>query len=141
MDKSKSSSFNKEDYVTIAFSKKQVSSEYASEHNDETILVNVWLPRSSKYANHYITLKKDTLKEDKFSRDMYIAYLHKSQKKNAIMFNKEREERHEIMLSAQELKEEFDSWRKKSTPKENEKLKSEVEKGNADAKEIEYSVM
>lgn len=114
--------FVKEDFVIIAFAKKQMFHERKV---NDSVVVNVALPSSANYAGYYMCVNKNSIKKDKFREKMVYVYVHKEADKKITYYNKKTKERHEKLLNATELKEEFDSWRTHED-KEHEEVSAEV---------------
>ena len=139
-NKSKSNrEFIKEDFIILAFAKKQIFNEHIKGNNNQ-ILVNVALPSTAKYAGYYITVNKDKVKDDKYRDKMSYFRLYKDASKQIMKYNKNKKERHQLVLSARELKEEFDSWRT-DTSKVSEQQVSKNDDVNVDLEEKEWEVM
>lgn len=104
-------------HSTIRFAKRQIynTREYKKDDGKTVTLVNVALPKGSKYAGYYITLNRKQIHDDKFSSKMAFASI--SQEKVTLYhYDKDTRERSQVSISAEQLKQEFKSWKKKETP-------------------------
>lgn len=104
-------------HSTIRFAKRQVynTRDYKKDDGKTVTLVNVALPKGSKYAGYYITLNKQQIHDDKFSPKMAFASIFQ-ETVTLYHYDKETRERSHVSISAEQLKQEFKSWKKKEAP-------------------------
>lgn len=102
---------------SIRFAKRQVynTRDYKKDDGKTVTLVNVALPKGSKYAGYYITLNKQQIHDDKFSPKMAFASIFQ-ETVTLYHYDKETRERSQVSISAEQLKQEFKSWKKKEAP-------------------------
>lgn len=100
-------------YFNIRFAKKQVYGEHTvTVQGQEITYVNVALPQTSKYPGYSLSVKKDTIHDDKFNPKMAFASL-ADRAYSLSKWDKTTQQAQEISLTAGQIKEEFDSWKKK----------------------------
>lgn len=115
-EKSLEEGTNPRAYINIRFAKKQVYGEHTvTVQGQEITYVNVALPQTSKYPGYSLSVKKDTIHEDKFNPKMAFVSL-TDRAYSLSKWDKATQQAQEISLTAGQIKKEFDSWKKRDTP-------------------------
>ncbi len=99
--------------ISIRFAKKQIYGEHNVSVNGQDIAyVNVALPKASKYHGYSLSIKKDSIRDDKYSPKM--AFFSISDKTYTLSnWDKETKTASKIDLSAKEIQKEFNAWKEK----------------------------
>lgn len=99
--------------ISIRFAKKQIYGEHnVSVDGQDIAYVNVALPKASKYHGYSLSIKKDSIRDDKYSPKM--AFFSISDKTYTLSnWDKETKTAGKIDLSAKEIQKEFNAWKEK----------------------------
>lgn len=99
--------------ISIRFAKKQIYGEHNVSVNGQDIAyVNIALPKTSKYHGYSLSIKKDSIRDDKRSSKM--AFFSISDKTYTLSnWDKETKTASKIDLSAKEIQKEFNAWKEK----------------------------
>lgn len=102
-----------QDKVSIRFAKKQIYGEHnVTVSGQDIAYVNIALPKASKYHGYSLSIKKDSIRDDKYSPKMAFASI--SDKTYSLsIWDKDTQSSNKIDLSAKEIKKEFDAWKEK----------------------------
>ena len=113
----------KKEKIFVEFSKQQVFNERTIKSNDgkPVTLVSIALPSSAEHKGYYIDVQKRYVYSSKFNEKMSFISLLKGQNVPIRYYNKETKEQDEIIIKADDVKKEFNSWRnnKKDSPEQN----------------------
>ena len=100
--------------IYCVFTKSQIHNPRTIVNKDgkKTRLVSVALPKESKYFGYNVTVEKQFVFNLESNRYLYYISYFYNQRIKIIKYNKSSRRYDEITLSAEELKKEFESYRK-----------------------------
>ena len=111
----------KKEKIFVEFSKQQVFNERTIKSNDGKPVTLVSIALSAEHKGYYIDVQKRYVYSSKFNEKMSFISLLKGQNVPIRYYNKETKEQDEIIIKADDVKKEFNSWRnnKKDSPEQN----------------------
>ena len=112
---------NIKDRVSIEFSNKQLFNrrEVTKQDGTKVNLVSIALPTTSQYRGFSYTANADYVYQSKYNKNMSYTYLLANKDITIRKYDKETETSEEKVLTVDELKKEFRSWKTKNKAKEN----------------------